>query len=144
MFQSIHLTLDQIDRHMAIFDFDEDVIIMIGNKPINSSIFDYFNPLLISTDLIGTIQFYSPNSCQPLSELDCMELLGITSKIQSAVKSSVGYPNMIVIDYLSKRVIVGEKARSFNSYFHPENTSGFSIGIPILSTGHNFLQFISQ
>lgn len=75
-------------------DFDDDVVVMIGDTPLPPRLFDYFHPLVVT----GAVSFY--RGASRIKTVPCASYAApADSDADRALAAVVAYPDNVFIDY---------------------------------------------
>jgi len=123
------LVVNEVKESLFIFDLPLDLVVCLDNVEIPSSVFDYFNPLVVdpvglgvsgtSADLRhGRLLFYYRNQNEPVESFSCLRLIPSQAHIVAQVlDSTVHYPPNFDIDYRSLVVSRTLRARQLCELF---------------------------
>lgn len=123
------LVVNEVKEPLFIFDLPLDLVVCLGNVEIPSSVFDYFNPLVVdpvglgvsgtSTDLRhGRLLFYYRNQNEPVESFSCLRLIPSQAHVVAPIlDSTVHYPPNFDIDYRSLVVSRTLRARQLCELF---------------------------
>ena len=89
------------DTDKLIFDLPTEIIVLVDEISIPGTTFDYFNPLLVNTDVLKKISFANRNTLSTVQTFECKSLTCKTLKNLTDIvtKISIQYPPEFVIEY---------------------------------------------
>ena len=93
------------DTPLLLFDFPKDFVISFGDYDLAGSLFDYFNPLLLTQEICKRIKFYNK------SAVNCLSLI-TTKNLSHLLSNPIFYPPHSSINYLrgvSTRSMLGRQ-----------------------------------
>lgn len=84
----------------TVGDFDDDIVVMIGDAPVSASLFDHFNPLIVTKD----VSFFRQG--ERVTDLPCVFIsMPANADLSLASNGVVAYPDDIFVDYKHGRVL---------------------------------------
>lgn len=124
------LTLEKVDRALLIFDLPSEIAVYIDDTPLPSSVFDYYNPLLIDPVGLGSVAkspenstrhgkilFYHLSDLSRASNFSCYTLNVDPVFLRSILQSTIHYPPNFYIDYRNLRVTRSARAKQLCDLF---------------------------
>lgn len=82
---------------LLLFDLPPEILVYINETLLPSTIFDYFNPLLINTELINKINFIDKKTLNQVESFKCNNLF--IKSLHLKLDNLIYYPPGYIIDY---------------------------------------------
>ena len=124
----LELDLDQ-DLKFLIFGVPRNLLIFINGAYIDSDIFDYFNPLYVTSkylsgEITNKLQFIDKATSQPVTKFVCKRLycLDINNLYDKLGAATISYPGNVSIDYVTLNVDHSNAHPKIYTYFLEQPT----------------------
>ena len=100
---------------LLLFDIPTEILVYINETIIPSTIFDYFNPLLINTESIKKISFIDTETLNTVETFKCSNLY--TKSLRFRINDLIYYPPGYIIDYNNMTAFRSSGGKQFYDIF---------------------------
>jgi len=100
---------------LLLFDIPTEILVYINETIIPSTIFDYFNPLLINTESIKKISFIDTKTLNTVESFKCSNLY--TKSLHFKLNDLIYYPPGYIIDYNNMTAFRSSGGKQFYDVF---------------------------
>ena len=100
---------------LIIFNLPDEINVSIGNVHVYGTKFDYYNPLLINSQILNKIEFYDKTTRQSIHEFTCycMTSKSLRMILEEISSTIIYYPPDFCIDYKNGSAFRAQKGRQF-------------------------------
>jgi hypothetical protein len=146
---------DNVEDTIFIFDLPKNIIVYICETSIPADSFDYFNPLIVNSDIINKVNFVNRNTVEMVDNFKCsiLDSKVIDSSIDYIFNNLIYYPPGFLINYNNMTIFRGTNGLQICNILMDHNilppviptiNPGIFMPIPQEEVAQQFLQYLNQ